>query len=85
MSRDSFQKSLKKKSQDDQLYRLEAFPGLMLMTMVTEKLPIAKDELIRGFLGMAPGQDVPLWLAVAAQCSLDAHRVLKRYISRPDD
>lgn len=83
MSSDWFDKSPREKFQDDKVVLLEAFPDLMLMTMITEKSPLAEDELIRGFRGMGPGKDIPLWLVFAAQCFLDAQHVLKEDICRP--
>lgn len=80
---DWFDKSPREKFQDDKLVLLEAFPDLMLMTMITEKSPLAEDELIRGFRGMGPCKDIPLWLVFAAQCFLDAQHVLKQDICRP--
>ena len=76
-------KSPREKFQDDKLVLLEAFPDLMMMTMITAKSPLAEDELLRGFRDMAPGKDIPLWLVFAAQCFLDAQHVLKKDVSRP--
>lgn len=85
MSSDWSQKSPREKFKDDQLVIFEAFPDLMLMTMITGRAPLAEDELVRGFRGMAPGKDIPLWLVFATQCFLDAQHVLKQDISRPHD
>lgn len=76
------QKSPREKFQDDKLVLLEAFPDLMLMTMITSRSPLAEDELIRGFRHMAPGKDIPLCLVFAAQCFLDVQHVLEEDVSR---
>ncbi|MCJ1470221.1 hypothetical protein MMC07_008866 [Pseudocyphellaria aurata] len=76
------QKSPREKFQDDKLVLLEAFPDLMLMTMITSRSPLAEDELIRGFRDMAPGKDIPLCLVFAAQCFLDVQHVLEQDVSR---
>lgn len=74
------QKVPRAKFQDDKLVLLEAFPDLMLMTMITG--PVAEDELIRGFRDMAPGKGIPLWLVFAAQCFLDTQHLLEQDVSR---
>ena len=71
-------KSPRAKFQDDKIVLLEAFPDLMLMTMMTSTSPLAEDELIRGFREMSPGKAIPLWLVFAAQCFLDAQHVLEK-------
>lgn len=78
-------KSPRKKFQDDKLVLLEAFPDLMLMTMITSRSPLAEDELIRGFRDMAPGKGIPLCLVFAAQCFLDIQHLLEQDISRPHE
>lgn len=75
-------KSARDKVHDDRLVLMEAFPDLMLMTMITSKSPLAEDELIRGIRQMAPGNTIPLWLVFAAQCFLDAQHVLGQDIAR---
>lgn len=70
------------KVHDDRLVLMEAFPDLMLMTMITSKSPLSEDELIRGIRQMAPGKIVPLWLVFAAQCFLDAQHVLGQDVAR---
>lgn len=76
------QKSARDKYRDDHLVLVEAFPDLMLMTMITSKSPLAEDELLRGIRQMAPGNKIPLWLVLAAQCFLDAQHVLGRDVAR---
>lgn len=76
------QKSVRDKFQDDRLVLMEAFPDLMLMTMITAKSPLAEDELIRGIRQMAPGRPISLWLVFAAQCFLDTQHVLDRDTAR---
>lgn len=76
------QKSPREKFQDDSLVLFEAFPDLMLMTMITAQSPLAEDELIRGFRDMAPGKDIPLRLVFATQCFLDIQHVLEQDVSR---
>ena len=75
-------KSARDKYHDDQLVVMEAFPDLMLMTMITSKSPLAEDELLRGIRQMAPGKPIPLWLVFAAQCFLDVQHVLGRDIAK---
>ena len=75
-------KSARDKFHDDRLVLMEAFPDLMLMTMITSKSSLAEDELIRGIRQMAPGNPVPLWLVFAAQCFLDAQHVLGQDVAR---
>ena len=75
-------KSPREKFLDDRLVLMEAFPDLMLMTMITSKSPLAEDELIRGIRQMAPGKVISLWLVFAAQCFLDAQHVLGRDVAR---
>lgn len=72
----------REKHKDDQLILFEAFPDLVLMSMVTSKLPLAEDELIRGIRDMAPGRDIPLWLVFAVQCFLDAQHILGTQLDR---
>lgn len=66
------QKSPRDKIHDDRLVLLEAFPDLILLSMITSRSPLAEDELMRGIRGMSPGKDIPLWLVFATQCFLDA-------------
>lgn len=75
-------KSPREKFHDDRLVLMEAFPDLMLMTMITSKSPLAEDELVRGIRQMAPGKVISLWLVFAAQCFLDAQHVLGRNVAR---
>ncbi|CAD6592576.1 MAG: hypothetical protein ASARMPREDX12_006252 [Alectoria sarmentosa] len=75
-------KSAREKVHDDRLVLMEAFPDLMLMTMITSKSPLAEDELLRGIRQMAPGKIIPLWLVFAAQCFLDAQHMLGRDVVR---
>ncbi|KAF6235008.1 hypothetical protein HO173_006938 [Letharia columbiana] len=82
MRNDWTKKSARDKVHDDSLVLMEAFPDLMLMTMITSKSPLAEDELIRGIRQMAPGRLIPLWLVFAAQCFLDAQHVLGRDVAR---
>lgn len=79
---DWVKKSARDKYHDDQLVLMEAFPDLMLMTMMTSKSPLAEDELLRGIRQMAPGKLIPLWLVFAAQCFLDVQHVLGRDVAR---
>ena len=77
------QKSAREKFHDDQLVLLEAFPDLMLLTMITSsKSTLAEDELIRGIRQLAPGKYIPLWVVFAAQCFLDAQHVLGKDVDR---
>ena len=75
-------KTPREKFQDDKLALLEAFPDIMAMTMLTSQLPLAEDELLRGFREMATGKAIPLWLVFAVQCFLDAQYELHRDLSR---
>lgn len=75
-------KSPREKVHDDSLVLMEAFPDLMLMTMITSKSPLAEDELIRGIRQMAPGKVISLWLVFAVQCFLDVQHVLGRDVAR---
>lgn len=75
-------KSPREKVYDDSLVLMEAFPDLMLMTMITSKSPLAEDELIRGIRQMGPENVISLWLVFAAQCFLDAQHVLGRDVAR---
>ena len=79
------QKSPREKFQDDQLALFEAFPDLMVVTLITSRSPLAEDELIRGFRDMKPGKDIPLWLVFATQCFLDIQHVLVQDVSRAHD
>lgn len=79
------QKSPRAKIEDDRLVMLEAFPDLVLLSMITSKSPLAEDELMRGIRKMGPGKDIPLWLVFAAQCFLDAQHELKEAISNGHD
>lgn len=79
------QKSPRDKIHDDRLVLLEAFPDLVLLSMITSKSPLAEDELMRGVRAMSPGKDIPLWLVFAAQCFLDAQHELKEAISNGHD
>lgn len=78
-------KAPREKITDDRLLLLEAFPDLMLLSMMTEKAPLAEDELLRGLRQMSPGKDIPLWLVFAMQCFLDAQHELKGAISNGHD
>ena len=75
------QKSPRDKIQDDRLVMMEAFPDLVLLSMITSRYPLAEDELMRGIRQMSPGKDIPLWLVFAAQCFLDAQHELKGDVS----
>ena len=75
------QKTPREKVKDDQLALMEAFPDLFYFGIMTAKLPLAEDELIRGIRQMAPGKDIPLWLVFAMQCFLDAQHELQRDVS----
>ncbi|KAL8750539.1 MAG: hypothetical protein Q9199_006997 [Rusavskia elegans] len=79
------QKSARDKIQDDRLAMMEAFPDLIMMSMMTSQMPLAEDELMRGIRQMSPGKDIPLWLVFAAQCFLDAQHELKGDISKGHD
>lgn len=79
------EKSPRDKIQDDRLVMMEAFPDLVLLSMITSKSPLAEDELMRGIRQMSPGKDIPLWLVFAAQCFLDAQHELKEDICRGHD
>ena len=78
-------KSPRDQVQDDRLLLMEAFPDLVLMSMITSRMPLAEDELMRGIRQMAPGKDIPLWLVFAVQCFLDAQHELKSGISKAHD
>ena len=60
---------------------MEAFPDLVILSMITSRSPLAEDELMRGIRQMSPGKDIPLWLVFATQCFLDAQHVLKEKVS----
>lgn len=75
------QKSPREKYKDDSLVLMEAFPDLMLMTMIKSS-PLSEDELIRGFRDMAPGKGIPLWLVFSAQSFLDVQHVLEKDVTR---
>ena len=75
-------KTAREKFQDDRLVLMEAFPDLMLMSMVTSRSTLAEDELIRGIRQMTPGNPIPLWLVFAAQCFLDAQHFLGQDVTR---
>lgn len=79
------QKSARDQIQDDRLVMMESFPDLVLLSMITSKMPLAEDELMRGIRQMSPGKDIPLWLVFAAQCFLDAQHELKGDISNGHD
>ncbi|KAL8848129.1 MAG: hypothetical protein Q9221_006849 [Calogaya cf. arnoldii] len=79
------QKSARDKIQDDHLVMMEAFPDLLLLSMMTSKMPLAEDELMRGVRQMSPDKDIPLWLVFAAQCFLDAQHELEGDISKGHD
>ena len=64
---------------------MEAFPDLMLLSMITSRMPLAEDELMRGLGEMSPGKDIPLWLVFATQCFLDAQHELKGDTSKGHD
>ena len=76
------EKSDREKFRDDRLVLMEAFPDLMLTAIMTSRLSLAEDELIRGIRQMAPGKIIPLWLVFAAQCFLDTQHVLGRDVGR---
>lgn len=78
-------KSPRDQIHDDRLLMMEAFPDLVLMSMITSRMPLAEDELMRGMRQMAPGKDIPLWLVFAVQCFLDAQHELKSDISKGHD
>ncbi|KAL8867724.1 MAG: hypothetical protein Q9198_008414 [Flavoplaca austrocitrina] len=79
------QKTSRDKIHDDRLVMMEAFPDLILLSMMTSKMPLAEDELMRGIRQMSPGKEIPLWLVFAAQCFLDAQHELKADISKGHD
>ena len=75
-------KTAREKFHDDRLVLMEAFPDLMLMSMVTSRSTLAEDELIRGIRHMTPGKAIPLWLVLSAQCFLDAQHVVGQDVAR---
>ena len=79
------QKSPRDQIHDDRLVMLEAFPDLVLLSMITSKSPLAEDEFMRGIREMSPGKNIPLWVVFAAQCFLDAQHELKDDISDGHD
>lgn len=68
------------KFREDQLILFEAFPDLVLLSMITSRSPLAEDELIRGIRDMLPGRPIPLWLVFAGRCFLDIQHVMKRAV-----
>ncbi|KAI4088065.1 MAG: hypothetical protein LQ344_006327 [Seirophora lacunosa] len=64
------------KFKDDQLIIFEAFPDLVLLSMITSRSPLAEDELIRGIRAMLPGRPMPLWLVFAGRCFLDIQHTM---------
>ncbi|KAI4193237.1 MAG: hypothetical protein LQ348_002920 [Seirophora lacunosa] len=64
------------KFKDDQLILFEAFPDLVLLSMITSRSPLAEDELIRGIRAMLPGRPMPLWLVFAGRCFLDIQHTM---------
>ena len=75
-------KNAREKFNDDRLVLMEAFPDLMLISMVTSKSTLAEDELIRGIRQMTPENPIPLWLVFAAQCFLDVQHCLGHDVAR---
>ena len=75
-------KTARERFDDDRLILMEAFPDLMLMSMVTSKSTLAEDELIRGIRKMTPENPVPLWLVFAAQCFVDVQHFLDQDVAR---
>ena len=75
-------KTAREKFDDDRLILMEAFPDLMLISMVTSKSTLAEDELIRGIRQMTPQNPVPLWLVFAAQCFVDVQHFLDQDVAR---
>lgn len=76
------ERSDREKVRDDHLVLMEAFPDLVLMSMLTSRVTLSEDELIRGIRQMAPGKVIPLWLVFAAQCFLDTQHLLDRDVGR---
>lgn len=70
------EKSDREKFEDDEFVLMEAFPDLMITTLINSRFALAEDELTRGIRQMAPGKIIPLWLVFAAQCFLDTQHVL---------
>ncbi|KAL8939589.1 MAG: hypothetical protein Q9216_003269 [Gyalolechia sp. 2 TL-2023] len=77
-SRDWVDMTPRGKFREEQLILFEAFPDLVLLSMITSKAPLAEDEFIRGVRNMLPGRPITLWLVFAARCFLDAQHVMKR-------
>lgn len=71
------EKTPRGKFKDDQLILMEAFPDLVLLSMITSRSPLAEDELIRGVRDMLPGRPIPVWLVFAGRCFLDIQHVLE--------
>lgn len=73
------------KFKEDQLILLEAFPDLVLLSIITSRLPLAEDEFIRGIRDMRPGRPISLWMVFAGRCFLDIQHVMNRGVDQGYD